>query len=417
MWSEFESEVVAGRYPLGRPVRSEGRYGWFETKYQDQPALISLIEALNDEDSLLSRLKAAAQVQHPNVNAILETGTATARDTPLVYAVMEFTEENLGDVLRVRALTEEETRQVAESLLDGLSAIHKNKLIVSDLEASSVLASGDTIKLRSDRLQSVASSTKFEQLAAKDLQDFANLLYRCLTQRSVNLDANDPSIQLLPRSIVPVVRKALGEQATAEDLIRILRPPVQATAPAPSAQPVPKKTLSLTEAPVAGAKALEAVSHSPRKIVPWIIAGAVVILVVIGFAVNSMMHPSSATDAKPEPVATASVPSVPAPSAPAVVATSPAAKPAVAPQSVDSKGSWRVVAYTYNQQDQAEHKAHMINERHPDLQADVFSPKGNGAPYLVTLGGPMERAAAFELRGKAIREGLPSDTYAQNYRH
>jgi hypothetical protein len=76
-----------------------------------------------------------------------------------------------------------------------------------------------------------------------------------------------------------------------------------------------------------------------------------------------------------------------------------------------------VVAYTYNQQDQAEHKAHTINERHSDLQAGVFSPKGDAAPYLVTLGGAMDRAAAFELRAKAIREGLPSDTYAQNYRH
>jgi hypothetical protein len=73
------------------------------------------------------------------------------------------------------------------------------------------------------------------------------------------------------------------------------------------------------------------------------------------------------------------------------------------------------VAYTYNYQDQAEHKARTINEKYPNLQASVFSPKGSGAPYLVTLGTATDRASAFRLRDKAVAEGLPKDTYAQNY--
>jgi len=45
----------------------------------------------------------------------------------------------------------------------------------------------------------------------------------------------------------------------------------------------------------------------------------------------------------------------------------------------------------------------------------VFTPNGR-APYLVTLGGPMSKEDAFALSGKAKREGLPRDIYAQNYR-
>ena len=86
-------------------------------------------------------------------------------------------------------------------------------------------------------------------------------------------------------------------------------------------------------------------------------------------------------------------------------------------QSTGKNTIWRVVAYTYNHQDQAEHKAQTINDRYPDLKAEVFSPKGDGAPYLVTLGGPMERDAAFQLRNRAVSQGLPHDTYAQNYSH
>jgi hypothetical protein len=78
-------------------------------------------------------------------------------------------------------------------------------------------------------------------------------------------------------------------------------------------------------------------------------------------------------------------------------------------------GAWRVVAFTYNHQDQADHKASTINSKHPDLQASVFSPKGSGAPYLVTLGNATDRESAFRLRGKAIQQGMPHDTFAQNY--
>lgn len=74
------------------------------------------------------------------------------------------------------------------------------------------------------------------------------------------------------------------------------------------------------------------------------------------------------------------------------------------------------MAFTYNHQDQAEHKAQTINEKHPDLKAGVFSPKG-GAPYLVTLGDATDKTSAFRLREKAVAEGLPKDTYAQNYTH
>jgi eukaryotic-like serine/threonine-protein kinase len=74
-----------------------------------------------------------------------------------------------------------------------------------------------------------------------------------------------------------------------------------------------------------------------------------------------------------------------------------------------------VVAFTYNREDQAQRKVAEIAQSHPDLNPAVFTPSGR-APFLVTLGGPMSREDAFALSGKAKREGLPRDTYAQNYR-
>lgn len=436
MWSDFESDVVEGRYPLGKLVRSEGRCGWFETRFDEKPAIISLFESLNDVTMLLERVRAAQKVSNKNVAAILDAGTSTLRDTPVVYAVMEYTEENLEDVLRTRALSAEETKEVADGLVNALRAIHKERLVCGRLEAASVLAAGDTIKLRSDYLQLIPPDAAFEPHAAKDVRDLGNLLHQCLTQQPLKraTDGNDPSLQLLPAPFAQIVRRTLVGQATLEEVAALLRPgaptpqpsvpsPVQKAAPViPQVQPEP-----VGKKGPARAQKLPPHESPARKSALLIVAGFIVLLLLAVFVIRAIMHnsdrqadaaaknpvvvvspettPRRTPAAVPTPVAPAPTPkrkATPPPSIPASSAASPA-------------GAWRVVAYTYNYQDQAEHKARTINEKYPNLQASVFSPKGSGAPYLVTLGTATDRASAFRLRDKAVAEGLPKDTYAQNY--
>jgi hypothetical protein len=133
-------------------------------------------------------------------------------------------------------------------------------------------------------------------------------------------------------------------------------------------------------------------------------------------------HEDSQQAAKSAPVVasqTSQPPVAPAkPSAGRDDAPGPAMKAPVntAATTTSSTAVWRVVAYTYNKQDQAEHKAQAIAQKNPQLQPSVFSPTGKGAPYLVTLGGAMDRDAAIRLRAQAIRLGMPGDTFARNYR-
>jgi hypothetical protein len=56
-----------------------------------------------------------------------------------------------------------------------------------------------------------------------------------------------------------------------------------------------------------------------------------------------------------------------------------------------------------------------ISSKHSDLGASVFNPGGKGSVYLVTLGGAMDRDQAMKMRDKAIRLGMPDDTYVQNF--
>lgn len=434
MWSDFESDVVEGRYPLGKLLRSEGRCGWFETQFKEKPAIISLFESLNDENVLLEPLRAAEKINNRNVATIYEAGATRLQDTPLVYAVMEYTEENLDDVLRARALSAEETKEVAEGLVNALRAIHKERLVCGRLDAASVLASSDTIKLRSDHLQLIAGNVTFEPYAAKDIRDLGSLLHQCLTQKPLQstTGGNDPSLQLLPPPFVQIVRRTLNGDATVDEIAPLLRPPA-APAPAPAAVPVAAKQTATASKPVL--KPQERIAEPPPELAAesleerswfsmktaWIALGVVALLVIVGFAVKIVMihsnrvqevadqnptvmvSPETTTPRKTPPV----IPPVAQPKTTAEVAPVTAAPAAT--------GAWRVVAFTYNHRDQAEHKARTINGKHPDLQAGVFSPKGSGAPYLVTLGAATDRASAFRLRDKAVAEGLPRDTYAQNY--
>jgi hypothetical protein len=72
------------------------------------------------------------------------------------------------------------------------------------------------------------------------------------------------------------------------------------------------------------------------------------------------------------------------------------------------------VAFTYNRQDQARKKAASVAQKHPDLRPEAFSPSGR-APWLVTVGGAMDRDDAYALAAKVRGLGLPRDSYAQNY--
>jgi hypothetical protein len=146
--------------------------------------------------------------------------------------------------------------------------------------------------------------------------------------------------------------------------------------------------------------------RDPRQ---WAIAGGVfvgVMLLAWLLLHGASPHAKTVTpSAQPDHAATESSPTPAASSA----------LPASAPTAVASGARpWRVVAFTYNHKDQAQKKVSTIAQKHPELHPEVFSPNGR-SPWLVTIGGALQRDDAYALARKASSFGLPRDTYAQNY--
>jgi eukaryotic-like serine/threonine-protein kinase len=479
-WNELEGQVFDGLYPLRRLVRSEGRSAWFETWVETKagdgrPATISLTESLTDADEVADRLESAQRLRHANLLSISKVGRARFENTLFVYALMEYTEQSLSDVLRDQPLSKEEAQQVGEALAGALTTIHRQGLFHGRVEPASVLAVGEMVKLRSDCLQSPGGTR------AGDVAGIGATLFQAFTQRKPEA-ADDAQINRLPAPFAEIVRNSLSARWGLAQVAAALRPasavvmpeppqvpraadPVSAAAapgqsapgkPAPPAQEPPRAAKPAAAPPAASTissrplssreerpsreETDETPSNSGRPLTLYVAIG-LVLLLLIGWLIfrpkgNSTANPVSSQQASspqaapapppgpnPEAAAPAAAPA-PAqapkarPAKPPAVRVAPAegTPPAAEPASANGRPVWRVIAFTYNREDQAQRKVAEISQQHSDLRPSVFSvPKGGQTRFLVTIGGAMDRSRAQALRDKASAMGLPADTYIQNF--
>jgi eukaryotic-like serine/threonine-protein kinase len=447
LWTEYEGRTIAGVFPLTKLIRPEGRSAFFSTSNgTGVPTVIRLIESHFDGDQILSRWRGMAALNHPNLVKLKSFGHVVVDETSLVYAVMEPVEANLGEVLKDRRLSASETMQIATSLLSAIEALHSNGFVHEHVEPANVLAVGEEIKLRSDCIRETLEGEEGAALKRKDVRDYATVLLQALTQQRRLEDAS--RALPLPAPFEQIIRKgmsgewglgqigvALAPLAAAQPVARppavtANAPKVERSAERPVERPVERHAETPVErqveapmmAPPSVARRIRVpVKDDPRGVRLRGVAygvGTLLILLVGWYFVHSRSAGSSdAAKSVPvqTPVAQQSV--VPAAAARTNSGVSSAANTSsAAGQRVSANGgNWRVIVFTFNHEDQARQKAATIAQSHPDLNPSVFTPTGR-APFLVALGGPMSKQDAFALSGKAKREGLPRDVYAQNYR-
>jgi eukaryotic-like serine/threonine-protein kinase len=453
-WNELEGRTIDGRHPLRRLVRSEGRRAWFESEAGDPqatPATLSLTEALTDADEVVARLQAAQSMNHPNLVTIVKVGQVNLDNTLFVYAVMEHIEQSLSDVLQNQALSAEEGREVAEAMVGALTVIHQRGMSHGHVEAASVLATEETVKLRSDCLQDSTAGQ------ADDVAGIGATLFHAFTQRK-GLSATDAQINRIPAPFAEIVRSSFARRwnlaqvanalKPAPPVIQDVPPPPPPPPPAPSIPPpqpiavkapvktppayIPAASVVAKEKPPA--LAIEETEPLAARRIPLAlyIGLGVLVLAIITWLV---LRPGSAPP-PPQKAATpaasipAAIPATPPP-APVVPAPKPAAKkpsaavparaatplaqPAASAPAANGRAVWRVIAYTYRRQQDATDMVASISAKHPNLKVEVFTPPGRSV-YLVSLGGDnMDREEAAKMLDKARSMGMPADTYVQNF--
>jgi len=449
LWTEYEGRTIDSAFPLKKLLLPEGRSAFFSTlNSKGVPTVIRLIAAHFDEEEILARWRGVEALGHPNILKIEQYGQLVLDDTTVVYAVFEPVDANLDEVIAAQRLTVAETSQLASSLASALVVLHTNGFVHEHIEPANVFAVGEEVKLRGDCIRETPEGESGLDAKRRDIHDLVVVVLRALTQAQTLEVAT--RVLPLPAPFDEIVRNGLSGAWGLGQITAAL----DAVGPAVSLVSIASATNTAVQRNEAGTASAEPDSrHDPpepgavrRKFVPptappslvvkegerrslpgkWVVVAGLAALLAFSLIWHiSHVRPANQNRSTQEGSAggVASVSSDSGRSGASRVAQPAAAGSPAAPNNPlhaqeNTRGGvreqWRVVAFTYNHADQAQKKAVTIAQKHADLRPEVFTPTGR-APFLVTVGGAMNRDQALAIAQKARRQGLPRDTYAQNY--
>lgn len=423
--------------------------------------------------------EAIKNLAHPNLLAILGAGRTKLGNEELIYVAVEPADEMLDRVLRERPLDAVEAGELLLSICRGLERLHAAGFVHGSISPEEVLGVGDSVKLSADSVRKAGSSAGLGVRDARyrapesvngnvtvetDVWCFGATLFEAMTQKNCGADCRSEAAKL-PAPFGSIVHRCLysnsDARCTLPEIVQLYeRRPRVFTAAAGAGAGLAVRDLrdedrsNVVPTPIQD-ESVEAVPRGQyqteaHRFVPGSVSTAaarpqrrtwaiLAIALLIVLALIWLARPKKS--AQPDSVASSAVKTAPPkqqsaapvqkPGVPAQVPPAPKAATGTSgartpdEQSTRSAGQptqylngpiWRVVIYTYDNAADAQTRAQAINGKHPDLKAEVFSPNGNEGPYLVAIGGQMSRNDAVTLRQKALRLGLPRDTYIQNYK-
>jgi hypothetical protein len=163
VWTRLEGAVVNGEFPLRRYLGSSDHSGVFLTEYAAQNlshAALKLVPAIPTlAESQLAHWSAAASVAHPHLIRLCETGRCQLAGLHYLYVIMDYAEQNLGQLLLHRALSENEVREMLPMMLEALGYLHSRDLVQGQLKPSNVLVIDNQLKVASDTIRPAGEAT------------------------------------------------------------------------------------------------------------------------------------------------------------------------------------------------------------------------------------------------------------------
>jgi TonB family protein len=218
MWQQWEGRVINGRFPLQQCLCGSTHSAVYLTEIEGLRAAIKLIRS-DEERAQVQVLwwESVAKLSHPHLLRILDTGRWHASDgQEMLFAVMDYADENLAEVLSSRRLTQAEAKAMLLPTLDALNYLHGHGMVHGSVKPANIMAIGDELKLSSDGIRPASKSmestasknvhdapekAKGEILPSGDIWSLGATLVEALTNQLPGRDRKNESDPTLPENI------------------------------------------------------------------------------------------------------------------------------------------------------------------------------------------------------------------------
>jgi TonB family protein len=267
---DWVGRVIDGRFTLLQWLGGSERSSVFLTELpgdQPQKAVIKLIPAdAAGAEARMAGWTAASALSHPHLMRLFHTGRCQIDNSAQLYAVTEYADEVLSEILPARALTPDEAREMLDPVLDTLSYLHAKGFMHGHIKPSNILVVGDKLKLSGDSLcvagvpgsyypefgihEAPEAATGTISPAA-DVWSLGVTLVEALTQRPPVWDSSTDTDPAVPKSIPqpfeeiareclfsePALRCALGDVKALLDPEQLRREPEAGIDKKPASNP------------------------------------------------------------------------------------------------------------------------------------------------------------------------------------
>ncbi|HXM14038.1 MAG TPA: TonB family protein [Candidatus Eremiobacteraceae bacterium] len=284
-WRDSEGQVIDGKFPLVKFKAATDHSVVFSTlrgQDKNEKAAIKFIQAdASNSDDQLARWRHAAQLSHPNLIKVFESGRCQLAGLDLLYVVMEQTQENLGEFLPQRALSADETHDMLGPFVDALSYLHGKGFAHGRIKPGNILAIDDQLKLSSDSISRegdmqigagkpdifVAPETNGRATKAGDSWSLGATIVESLTQRRPEETAGDPGFpDSVQQPFLDIARNTLRRDAKARWTIAEISDRLNTKAASEPVETVAVSGPSTSMPPTAATAAKPAPAASPSSV-------------------------------------------------------------------------------------------------------------------------------------------------------
>jgi TonB family protein len=220
MRADWIGQVIDGKFLLLQWLGGSELGGVFLTELEgpeSQKAAIKLMRAdAVGAEAHVNGWAVTAPLSHRHLMRLFHFGRCEIGAVPLLYAVTEYAEENLAQLLPERPLTPVEAREMIGPVLDALSYLHERGLVHGHLKPSNLMGVDDRLKLSCDSIHISGESGRHfptsgvyeapetatgEISPASDVWSLGITLVEALTQHPAVWDRSAVKAPIVPETI------------------------------------------------------------------------------------------------------------------------------------------------------------------------------------------------------------------------